>query len=287
MFDSLQKRWKVSGLRLTLIILTFAIGGSLTGYVGKKLMNLLAIQQDWLWTLIYIALITLLWPLAVILVSIPFGQFPFFRRYLKRMGARMGMGNKRTVHIAIFASGAGSNAQKIIDHFRNNKQIRVSLIVTNNPDAAVLNIAGRERIPTFVIEKERFFRGDGYLDELQNAGIDLIVLAGFLWKVPALLIKKYDGRIINIHPALLPKYGGKGMYGANVHGAVLNAKEKQSGISIHYVNDIYDNGKLIYQAACPVYENDTVESLSQRIHLLEHEHYPRVVEEVALLVARR
>ena len=294
MFEKLQKKWKVSGFQLALIIITFALGGSVTGYAGKKIMNSLAVQQDWLWTIIYILLITILWPLAVLIVSIPFGQFPFFLKYIRKIGARIGIvqstvnSTQSTVNsrqsplanIAIFASGAGSNAQKIIDHFRSHPFARIALIVCNNPSAGVLAIAKKENIPSLLIQKERFFRGDSYLPELKEKNIGLIVLAGFLWKLPGPLVKEYAGRIINIHPALLPKHGGKGMYGQHVHQSVLSAGEKESGISIHYVDEIYDNGKIIFQSTCPVYENDTVESLANRIHALEHEHYSRVIESV-------
>jgi formyltetrahydrofolate-dependent phosphoribosylglycinamide formyltransferase len=286
MFDGLQKKWKVTGGQLILIILTFAVGGSITGYVAKKLMNVLAIQQDWLWAIIYILLITLLWPLAVIIISIPFGQFSFFIKYIRKIGAKIGLVKKtdkenqtsKVKRIAIFASGTGSNAQKIIDYFRTAANIRIDLIVCNNPEAGVLGIAVRENIPTLIIEKERFFRGDAYIKELQERNIDFIVLAGFLWKIPSVLIRSFSGRIINIHPALLPKYGGKGMYGHRVHEAVIEAGEKESGISIHYVDELYDHGKTIFQVRCPVYENDTPDLLAQRIHALEHEHYPRIIE---------
>lgn len=182
--------------------------------------------------------------------------------------------------IAVFASGAGSNAQKIIDYFRNHPEIKVSLILSNKPGAGVLKIAAVYNIPSFVIEKENFFTGNAYTDELKNAGVDLIVLAGFLWKIPDALIKTYPGKIINIHPALLPKFGGKGMYGRHVHETVLQAKEKESGITIHYVDEHYDNGDIIYQAKCEVLENDTPETLALRIQALEHEYYPKVIEEI-------
>ena len=182
--------------------------------------------------------------------------------------------------IAVFASGTGSNAQKIIDHFRFSHNAKLALIVSNNPEAGVIQIAKKENIPALIIEKDRFFRGDAYIKELEEKKIDWIVLAGFLWKLPGLLIKEYAGKIINIHPALLPQYGGKGMYGKAVHEAVLAAKEKESGISIHYVDELYDHGKIIFQAKCPVLENDTADSLAQRIHVLEHEHYPKVIEEI-------
>lgn len=182
--------------------------------------------------------------------------------------------------IAIFASGAGSNAARIIDRFRHHPSIKISLIVCNKPDAGVLNIAAKEHIPVLLIEKERFFRGDAYVGQLQELTIDFIVLAGFLWKIPSALVQAFRGRIINIHPALLPKYGGKGMYGRLVHEAVIAAREKESGISIHYVDELYDHGQIIFQASCSIGENDTPETLAQKVHLLEYEHYPRIIEKI-------
>jgi phosphoribosylglycinamide formyltransferase-1 len=183
-------------------------------------------------------------------------------------------------HLVIFASGTGSNAQRIIDYFRNSELAKVVLIACNKPEAGVISIAEKENIPVLMIEKERFFRGDGYVPELKNLETDLVVLAGFLWKIPQTLINAYPRRIINIHPALLPKYGGKGMYGQYVHQSVLNAGEMESGITIHYVDEHYDNGDIIFQTACPVLDNDTPEELAQRIHKLEYMHYPGVIEEV-------
>ncbi|ASZ10134.1 MULTISPECIES: phosphoribosylglycinamide formyltransferase [Chitinophaga] len=181
-------------------------------------------------------------------------------------------------NIAIFASGTGSNAQKIIDHFNNSQKAKVSLIVCNKPGAGILQIAERENIPSLLIEKETFFRSDIYVKQLQDARIDLIVLAGFLWKVPANLVAAFPKRIINIHPALLPKFGGKGMYGQFVHTAVIEAGETESGITIHYVNEKYDDGAPILQERCPVLPNDTPQSLAQRVLALEHTWYPVIVE---------
>ena len=187
--------------------------------------------------------------------------------------------HQRIKHIAIFASGAGSNAQKIIDHFKDRQLIKVSLIVTNNPSAGVIDIAKKENIPFLIIEKKRF-TVDGYIDELRTYKTDLVVLAGFLWKIPPILIKAFPNRIINIHPALLPKFGGKNMYGHNVHLAVLDSGDKESGITVHYVDELYDHGKIIFQAKCPVEDGETVESLVNKIHSLEHRHYPEVIERV-------
>lgn len=182
--------------------------------------------------------------------------------------------------IVVFASGAGSNAAKIIRYFHHHNTIRVALIVCNKPGAGVIKIAEKEKIPVLLIEKEKFFHGDAYIKELQQLGVDLIVLAGFLWKIPPAFIKAFPGRIINIHPALLPKYGGKGMYGRFVHQAVIDNKETESGITIHYVDEVYDHGKIIFQATCPVEANDTASSLAEHIAILEHEHYPKVIERV-------
>jgi phosphoribosylglycinamide formyltransferase-1 len=192
--------------------------------------------------------------------------------------------------IAVFASGAGSNAAKIIERFKSSslpadgeKQsplIEVALIVCNKPGAGVLDIAKKNNIPSVLIDKEKFLRGNGYVDELKAAKIDFIVLAGFLWKVPLSLIKAFPKKIVNIHPALLPAYGGRGMYGHFVHETVINNKEKETGITIHYVDELYDHGDIIFQVRCPVMPDDTPDTLAQRVHQLEHEHYPEVVRKL-------
>jgi len=183
-------------------------------------------------------------------------------------------------NITIFASGAGSNASRIIDYFSNSQHARVSLVVCNKPGAGVISIAEKAGVPVLIIEKERFLKGDGYLPEIREAGTSLVVLAGFLWKVPQTLINAYPRRIINIHPALLPKFGGRGMYGQYVHESVLNAGEMESGITIHFVDEHYDNGDIIFQTACPVLDTDSPESLANRIHQLEHLHYPLVIDDL-------
>jgi phosphoribosylglycinamide formyltransferase 1 len=181
-------------------------------------------------------------------------------------------------NIAIFASGTGSNAQKIIDHFRNSDKARVTLIVCNKPGAGVLNIAERENIHSIIIDKQQFFQSDYYIKELQQANIDLVVLAGFLWKVPGNLVQAFPNRIINIHPALLPKYGGKGMYGHFVHEAVIAASETESGITIHFVNEKYDDGAPILQERVTITPEDTPETLAAKVLVLEHKWYPLIVE---------
>lgn len=289
MFERLQQKWKVNGWRLLLILVTFALGGSLCGYLGRQLLGLFNIESAAIRIPLYIILVTILWPFCVILISIPLGQFVFFRNYLKKMSRRM-TGKKSVsdtsnttsdmVSVALFASGAGSNAQKIIDYFRGSTTVRIALIVCNKPGAGVLGIAQKEHIPVLLIEKEAFFRGNGYLDELKTAGIDFIVLAGFLWKVPSTLTAAYPNRIVNIHPALLPRYGGKGMYGMHVHEAIIAAGDQESGITIHYVDNVYDNGDIIFQATCAIEPGDTPASLAQKVHQLEHAHYPRIIEQV-------
>ncbi len=183
-----------------------------------------------------------------------------------------------STRIAIFASGAGTNAQKIIDHFKNNSSVIVELVVCNKKNAGVLQIAQKENIPFIIIEKEKFINGDEYVQMLKDKKIDFLILAGFLWKLPVGLIKAFPGKIINIHPALLPKFGGKGMFGMHVHEAVIHAKEKESGISVHYVDELYDHGKIIFQAKCLVNENETPESLADKIHELEHNNFAKTIE---------
>lgn len=180
--------------------------------------------------------------------------------------------------IAIFASGSGSNAQKIIEYFKNHTLAEVTLILSNNPDAYVLQRADNFEIPTHVFNRKGFYQSDEVVKILQKLNIDLIVLAGFLWLVPQNLLEAFPGRIINIHPALLPNYGGKGMYGDHIHRAVLAAREKESGISIHFVNECFDEGEIIQQFRFKIDPNDQLENIRFKIQQLEHQHYPRVIE---------
>ena len=182
--------------------------------------------------------------------------------------------------IAIFASGAGTNAQKIIEYFLNSKEVVVDSLWSNDENAYALIRAEKLGIETFTFDSDEFYRSNEILDRLYDHRIDMIVLAGFLWLVPRNLTELFT--VINIHPALLPKYGGKGMYGMNVHKAVLASKDKESGITIHLVNHDYDKGKIVFQATCPILPKDTPETLADRVHELEHQHYPRVIEEVLL-----
>lgn len=186
---------------------------------------------------------------------------------------------KSLKHLVIFASGAGSNAKKTIDFFKQNKKAKVVLIVCNNPNAGVIQIAENEKIPVLQIGKKHFLE-NGYIREVKNYDPDLIILAGFLWKIPEIFIKAFPGKIVNIHPALLPGYGGKGMYGMAVHEAVINAGEKQSGITIHYVDEKYDHGEIILQVKCNLDEDETAESLAEKIHKLEHENFAKTIDKL-------
>jgi len=280
MLKKLKARWKVNSINLVLVIATFAIGGSLCGYAGRKILLWTNLEKGALWVLVYIILVTLLWPLCVLLISIPLGQFTFFKNYIIKMGQKLSGRSKKKqlkTNIAIFASGAGTNAEQIIARFADSANINVALIVCNKAGAGVLAIAEKVAIPSLIIEKERFFNGDNYLPGLQEYKIDFIVLAGFLWKIPDALIKAWPKKIINIHPALLPKYGGKHMYGHKVHDAVMASGDTESGITIHYVDELYDHGEIIFQEKCAIEPHDTAETLAQKIHTLEHAHYPKVI----------
>jgi phosphoribosylglycinamide formyltransferase-1 len=183
------------------------------------------------------------------------------------------------IQIAIFASGNGTNAENIISHLKtiSNVEISVSLIVTDKENAGIHEVAFKNNIPIFVIPKSDVNVGAEILDKLKSHRVEFIVLAGYLKKVPINILQAYERNVINIHPALLPKYGGKGMYGKRVHEAVIENKESESGITIHYVDEIYDNGEIILQEKCSISENDTAETLAEKIHQLEYKYYPEVI----------
>jgi len=183
-------------------------------------------------------------------------------------------------NIAIFASGSGTNAENLIKFFRTGRSGRVCLVLSNNKKAGVIQRAQSHDIETFVFGREQFYESGEVLELLKEKAIDFVVLAGFLWLVPGPLLESYENKVVNIHPALLPKYGGKGMYGRHVHEAVIANGDKESGITIHYVNQKYDDGGIIFQARCRVDPGDTADTLVSRIHLLEYEHFPKVVEKL-------
>lgn len=185
-------------------------------------------------------------------------------------------------HIAIFATGGGSNAQKIIEHFENHDAVKVSLIISNKKSAGVLERAAVKNIPTLIINREEFYQTENIIQKLDTFQIDFIVLAGFLWLMPTYIVKLYAKRVVNIHPALLPKYGGKGMYGMNVHQAVHAAQETESGMTIHYVDEHYDEGAIIFQAKCTLQSTDSPDDIAKKVLQLEHQHYPQVIESLIL-----
>lgn len=180
--------------------------------------------------------------------------------------------------IAIFASGNGTNAQRIIEYFSGHPNISINLVLSNNPGAFVLNRAKKLGVPVEVFSRSAFYQTNDVAETLISYHIDFLVLAGFLWLIPEHIIAGYPGRIINIHPALLPKYGGKGMYGMKVHEAVIAAGDPESGITIHYVDEHYDEGRIIFQAKCIVNSRDTAESLAEKVHQLEYRYFPEVIE---------
>jgi phosphoribosylglycinamide formyltransferase 1 len=185
-------------------------------------------------------------------------------------------------NIVIFASGSGSNAQRLLEHFENHPSIRVAALFSNNPKAYALKRAETYHVPALLFSRDEFYNSAKVLEQVKQFNPDLIVLAGFLWLVPQSLLHAFPDKIINIHPALLPKYGGKGMHGLHVHAAVLEAGEDQSGITIHRINEEYDKGEFILQECCPVYSEDTPEELASRVLQLEHKYLPLIVEKLLL-----
>jgi phosphoribosylglycinamide formyltransferase-1 len=182
--------------------------------------------------------------------------------------------------LALLASGNGSNAQRIIEYFSGHPTIIVSLILCNKPDAFVLNRAEKLGIPAVVFTRASFYETNMVQDILKSSHIDFLILAGFLWLIPQSLLAEYPGRVINIHPALLPKYGGKGMYGMKVHEAVIASGDSVSGITIHHVDENYDEGKIIFQAKCIISERDTPEDLAAKVHALEYRYFPEMIEKI-------
>jgi len=185
-------------------------------------------------------------------------------------------------NIAIFASGSGSNAEKIVEHFKSIEGVDVKLILTNNSNAFVLERAQKLNVESLVFTRTQFYKQELIEDKLKDLKIDWLVLAGFLWLIPAKLVNLYPSQIINIHPALLPKYGGKGMYGQHVHQAVFDNFEKETGITIHYVNSKYDEGQIIFQKSVSLNVDDTPDKIAKKIHELEYEYFPKIIEQTIL-----
>lgn len=185
-------------------------------------------------------------------------------------------------NIAIFASGTGSNARKIIDYFEGSENVKIRLIVSNKQTAKVLDMAKEKDIPSLVINRTEFYQSENILEKFSIYEVNFVVLAGFLLLIPEYLVTAFPQRMINIHPALLPKYGGKGMFGMNVHKAVYEAQEKTSGITIHYVNNAYDEGGIIFQTECELKEQDQPEDIARKVQALEHHYFPKVIEQLVL-----
>ncbi|SDR89711.1 phosphoribosylglycinamide formyltransferase [Christiangramia echinicola] len=188
--------------------------------------------------------------------------------------------NAKKSKIIIFASGSGTNAENIIKFFQNSKNVEISAVLSNKRAAGALKRAHDLDVKALLFDREAFYSSRDVLNILKDIEPDLIVLAGFLWLFPSNIIREFPDRIINIHPALLPKYGGKGMYGSKVHETVIAEKEKESGITIHYVNEKYDEGQTIFQATTPIEENETPDSLAGKIHELEYKHFPEVIQKL-------
>ena len=193
--------------------------------------------------------------------------------------------NVLTRKIAILASGGGSNARKIIQHFKKSQVADIVLLAANKAECGALDIAQEASIETYVLTRDNFRESDQFTKELQKREVDFVVLSGFLWLIPAIMVHQFPNRIVNIHPALLPKYGGKGMYGMNVHRAVKEAKEAESGMTIHFVNEQYDQGDIIYQGSTSLKPTDSPEEIAAKVLKLEHENYSKVIEQVVLAQA--
>ena len=184
------------------------------------------------------------------------------------------------IRIALFISGSGSNAENIIKHFKNSENVCISVVVSDNKDAYGLEMAKKHNIPNVAYTRADFLKTDKVFNLLKEKNIDFIVLAGFLCFVPENITKQYEGKIVNIHPSLLPKYGGKGMYGHFVHEAVVEAKDTESGITIHYVNEKFDDGEIIFQAKCEVLPTDTAADVERKVRALEIKHFPSVIAQI-------
>lgn len=184
----------------------------------------------------------------------------------------------KKINIVVFASGSGTNAEEIFKYFKAHPRVRVKGLLTNNPKAKVITRAQNHHIPQIVFDRSEFNNKAYMLEVLDRWEVEGIILAGFLWLIPIFLVDRYPQNILNIHPALLPNYGGKGMYGMHVHQAVLDANEKESGITIHLVNQEYDQGDIIFQKRCLIDATDTPETLAAKVHQLEHQYYPQVIE---------
>ncbi|MEO5500947.1 MAG: phosphoribosylglycinamide formyltransferase [Ginsengibacter sp.] len=267
--------------------MTFAITGSLTAWLSNKIGVWLFLDKfSFAWWFSKIMVFIFGYQVLILIIGFGLGQFPFFWNYEKKILRSLHLLKKVNENeinpiknICLFVSGTGTNAQKIIDHFKGHHSIRIVLMVCNNPKAGAITIAKQENIPLLLINKSSLLESP-FINQLSTYNIDLIVLAGFLLKIPDALLRNYPGKIINIHPALLPAYGGAGMYGAAVHKAVIADGQKESGITIHYVDGEYDHGEIILQKRFDLDENESIESLTGKIRSLEHENFAPTIEKL-------
>ena len=287
MFSRLKKHWKADNKKLFLILLTFTITGSLTAWLSSRIGIWLMLEKfSFGWWLTKIVVFIFGYQVLILIIGFCLGQFPFFWNYEKKILRSLHLlkkinagENLQIKNICLFVSGTGTNAQKIIDHFRNHPSIRIVLMVCNNPKAGAITIAKEQNIPLLLINRSAL-QEPAFVKQLSPYNLDLVVLAGFLLKIPETLLKAYPGKIINLHPALLPAYGGAGMYGAAVHKAVIADGQKESGITIHYVDDEYDHGEIIFQKRCLIDNNESIESLTGKIRSLEHENFALTIEKL-------
>lgn len=285
MFERLKTKWKVSNSDLLLILLTFALTGTSTAWITRMITSWVPVAK-WSpeWIILKFSILLFGYQILILIFGFLLGQFAFFWNYEKKILKRIGFfpnKYKKTVRLAVFASGTGTNFRRIIDYFRNHKKISVSVLVCDNPGAGAMDIARENGIPVIQISKGDLMEGRDLKKILGKNRIDFLILAGFLKKIPPVLIEAYPRRIINIHPALLPKFGGKGMYGARVHEEVIRSGDAKSGITIHFVDEHYDSGDVIFQKECAVEKGETAESLARKIHKMEHEYFAPQIEKLA------
>ena len=281
MFKKLQKKWQVSPWNLFFILCTFALGGSACGRFGTFILNNLSVEKGPVWFVLYAVIITLLWPVCVLLISIPLGQYRFFRNYISRIWKKISgkkTVEKRKINLAVFASGTGSNTLNIINYFNNHPNIAVNLVVAGNSKAGVIQIAYNKHINCLILDKNSLYDTPSLLQKLEDAQVDFLILAGFLKKIPVDIINQYHHKILNIHPALLPAFGGKGMYGKRVHDAVVASGVSETGITIHVVDEEYDHGDTVFQARYSIEPGEDAASIEKKVRQLEIQHYPAVIE---------
>lgn len=282
MFDKLQKKWGISGWRFFWVMVAFGFTGTTTAWISAQITSWLSVEKfSFTWWSLKIGMLLIGYQVLLLFFGFLFGQFSFFWHYERKILSRMGLLPKiqEPARLAVFASGAGSNARKLIEYFNLDKErsklAHVTLIVCNKPDAGVIKIADEFDIP--VLHLTRAALESGVHNKMFKKRTDWLILAGFLLKIPPALVQLFPRKIVNLHPALLPLHGGKGMYGHRVHEAVIASGAAESGITIHYVDEQYDHGETIFQATCAISPGETPETLAKKIHALEHTHYPEVI----------